>query len=238
MKPSLSCAAWRLACVLAGALCSSAARADAQLTALETKWLRAGAPVLAYAREIKLPIDIIVQPKAGPGDVPFAMGWGEGRCKLVLSMRGNAQAESVLDQVPVQDQGLVIEAITAHEVAHCWRIARGAWHVLPAGFVEVGEEHADSQELLAASKAMRETRREEGFADLVALAWTRRYHSADYGRVYSWLERVRADQPVARNAHDTRAWVSLAQRPDSFDASASPFEAVRALWRKGLLSDH
>ncbi|WP_395401809.1 hypothetical protein ACHMW6_27915 [Pseudoduganella sp. UC29_106] len=38
----------------------------AQLTETETRWLKAGAPVLAYAKELKLPIDIVVQPQAGP----------------------------------------------------------------------------------------------------------------------------------------------------------------------------
>jgi hypothetical protein len=127
--------------------------------------------------------------------------------------------------------------MAAHEIAHCWRYAQGAWHALPAGFVEVGEESAADPSLLAASKAMREMRREEGYADLVALAWTRHSHPADYGRVHAWLDQVRAVQPVARSGHDTRVWVALARDGSRFGAAARPFEDVLPLWREGLLSE-
>jgi ADP-ribose pyrophosphatase YjhB (NUDIX family) len=209
----------------------------AELTPQETRWLTAAAPVLAYSRQLKLPIDIVVQPKARPGDVPLAMGFSGGRCKLVLSLRGNPDAESVLVRVADEQRAQLIEVMAAHEVAHCWRYAQGAWHALPAGFVEVGDESAPSEELLAAARAMRETRREEGYADLAALAWTRRSHPGDYGRVYAWLQALRHDQPVAGSGHDTRAWVRLAQDGERFGTADSPFEAAAPLWREGLLSD-
>ena len=222
----------------AAALCAlSQAAACADLTPLEQRWLTAAYPVLDYARSLKLPIDITVQPQAGPNDVPMAMGFDGGRCKLVLSMRGNPQAESVLAGVAPEAQGELIEAMAAHEIGHCWRYAQGAWHALPAGFVEVGEESAADPRLLAASKAMRETRREEGYADLVALAWTWRRHPADYARIYAWLDGVRKEQPVAHNGHDTRAWVRLAHDGAGFGQDAQPFEAALPLWRAGLLSD-
>ena len=112
----------------------------AELTALEQRWLQAAAPVLSYSRALQLPIDIIVQPQAGENDVPLAMGYADGRCKLVLSLRGNPQAETILESVPVELRGELIEAMAAHEIAHCWRHAQGAWRALPAGFVETGEE--------------------------------------------------------------------------------------------------
>jgi ADP-ribose pyrophosphatase YjhB (NUDIX family) len=211
------------------------AAAAAGLTAQETRWLTAAAPVLAYSRQLKLPVDIIVQPQARPGAVPLAMGFDGGRCKLVLSLRGNPGAESVLAGVPQAAQAELIEAMAAHELGHCWRYAQGVWHALPAGFAEEGEETADDPKLLAASKEMRETRREEGYADLVALAWTRHRHPADYARVYAWLETVRGNQPVARSGHDTRAWVQLARDGKRFGAAASPFEDAAPLWREGLL---
>jgi hypothetical protein len=227
--------------ILAGAALCAAARAQAAsgaaLTALEQRWLGAASPVLEYARGLKLPIDIIVQPQAGPNDVPMAMGFDGGRCKLVLSMRGNPAAESVLAGVAPEAQGELIEAMAAHEIGHCWRYAQGAWHALPAGFVEVGEERAADPALLAVSKAMRETRREEGYADLVALAWTWRRHPADYGRVYAWLQGVRGEQPVARNGHDTRVWVALARDGGRFGRDEQPFEDALPLWREGLVKE-
>lgn len=220
------------------ALCFAAAGAQAAaLTPLETRWLGAAMPVLSYSEQLKLPIDIIVQPQAKPGAVPLAMGFDGGRCKLVLSLRGNPDAEAQLAGVPDQEKDELIEAMAAHEVGHCWRYAQGVWHALPAGFVEVGDERAPTAELLAASKAMRETRREEGYADLVALAWTRHRHPADYARVYAWLAVLRHDVPVAHSGHDTRAWVRLAQDGARFGHAGAPFEDVAPLWREGLLSD-
>jgi len=52
--------------------CCAPARAGASLTAQETRWLRAAGPVPAFSQRLQLPIDIIVQPTAGPGDVPMA----------------------------------------------------------------------------------------------------------------------------------------------------------------------
>lgn len=218
----------------------AASAGAAQLTETETRWLQAGAPVLAYAKqELKLPIDIVVQPQAGPNDVPLAMGFADGRCKLVFSMRGNAQAEEMLAGVPAAQHKVLIEAMTAHEVGHCWRQARGSWHALPAGFVDSPQEQLASPELQALSKQMRETRREEAFSDLVALAWTQRANPAQYAQVHAWLMQVR--QPVAHGSHNTRAWLQLAGDGAVFGAmSASehnPFEQARVLWGKGLLKD-
>lgn len=221
---------------LAPLLLASSLAGAADLTAQETRWLTAATPVLAYSRELKLPLDIIVQPQARPGDVPLGMGFDGGRCKLVLSLRGNPDAEGVLAGAPAELRAKLIEAMAAHEVAHCWRHSQGAWNALPAGFVEVGKETAPSSELLAASRAMRETRREEAYADLAALAWTRHRYPADYGGVYAWLEKLRQKQPVARGGHDTRAWVRLASDGGRFGAAERPFEDVGPLWREGLLS--
>ena len=213
------------------------AHAGAQLTEMEMRWLKAAAPVLAHAKRIALPIDITVQPVAGPNDVPLAMGFADGRCKLVLSMRGNPNAESVLANVPEADRPVLMEAMAAHEVGHCWRVVQGRWHALPAGFVETGDQRAADPALLVEAKAMRENRREEGYADLVALAWTQRFHPAAYAKTHAWLSALRADQPVAGGSHDTRAWVRLAGNGAVFPAAAAPFEDVAAAWSEGLFSD-
>jgi hypothetical protein len=224
--------------ILFAALCLVSIGVEAaNLTEVETRWLNAGAPVLAYAKQIKLPLDIIVQPQAKPGDVPFAMGFDGGRCKLVLSMRGNPQAEDILEPVPADQRALMIEAMTAHEIGHCWRYTQGNWHRLPRGMVEVGEQSAPDRQLLQDAKEQRETRREEGFSDLVALAWTWRRHPDQYGQVYAWLEQVRGGQPVPGGSHDTVAWRRLAADGAAFAASDNPFEQVRALWSEGLTRD-
>jgi hypothetical protein len=211
--------------------------APSGLTEQERGWLRAGAAVLEYARQIKLPVDIIVQPQPAPGAVPLAMGFDGGRCKLVLSMRDNAQTEQVLAGLAQAGRALMIEAMTAHEIGHCWRYAHGEWHAPPAGFVEAGEEFAGNSELLRDARALRETRREEGFADLVALAWIQLRHPGRYAQVYDWLAGVRRDGSVSGGSHDTEAWLSLAKDGAAFKPAATPFDQVGTLWGRGLIGD-
>ena len=206
----------------------------ADLTPLETRWLSAAYPVLSYAKIIGLPVDVVVQPTAGPNDVPMAMGYDKNRCKLVLSLRGNPNAEDQVKEVPVAEQGVLIQAMAAHELAHCWRHTRGVWNRLPAGFVDSGDEQG-SASLLGEARALREQRREEGFADLAALAWTKRFNPESYGRVHAWLTRLRAAGAGERSGHDTRTWVALAGDPTALKPGANLFEDGAAIWRQGLL---
>lgn len=201
--------------------------ASSALTALETRWLKAGAPVIAYARAQGLPLDIVVQPQAAPDAVPLALGFANGRCKLVLSMRGNAQVEAVLASVRADQKSLMIEAMTAHEIGHCQRYAQGDWHQVPAGFVA-----PRTRRMPALAQELAATRREEGYADLVALAWMHQHHLADYRTVLDWMSSVRAG--MASGSHDTASWLALAAEPAVFDDADTPFEQAQKLWQQGL----
>jgi len=207
------------------------------LTETEVRWLNAGWPVLTYAKEQQLPVDVIVQPHANAGDAPLAMGFVDNRCKLVLSMRGNPEAERTLAGIAPDLLPAVVEAMVAHELGHCWRYVHGAWNTLPAGFVDVSEDHDADMNLARARRDMRETRREEGFADLVGLAWTLQRRPQQYAQVHAWFEKVRDDQPVPGSHHDTRAWIRLAKDGSIFAASGTPFEQVLGAWQQGLLSE-
>jgi hypothetical protein len=210
------------------------AGANDGLTDVERRWIEAGRPVVSYAKRLKLPLDIVVQPDVRPGVAPLAMGFVEGRCKLVLTMRGNPQAEAVVQGVEADLLPAIIEAMTAHELGHCWRYVGGAWHTLPAGFVDAAETPDDDRELVIKRRDMRQARREEGFADLVGLAWTLAQYPQHYARVYAWFEQVRDDHPGEH--HDTRAWLRLVRDPAVIPAAATPFDQVRGLWRQGLFS--
>src|SRR5205814_5062124 len=133
-------------------------------------------------------LDIGVLPEAKPGDAPLAMGFVDGRCKLVLAMRGNPEAENTLAQIEPALLVPVVEAMVAHELGHCWRYVHGAWRTLPAGFVDTSRDDPATrdEELAQLRRDMRETRREEGYADLVGLAWTLSHHAAQYDAVYAW----------------------------------------------------
>lgn len=209
--------------------------AATNLTELETRWLQAGQPVIAFARAQGLPLDIIVQPQEAPGAVPLALGFEAGRCKLVLSLRGNAQVEAVLRGVPPARQGAMVEAMTAHEIGHCQRYAQGDWHALPRGFVEPPSMPQGKLKRLA--QELRDTRREEGYADLVALAWMHGRHPEQYREVLAWMRGVRGGGASAGGSHATQAWLALAENAAAFDGTASPFEQAQVLWRMGLSGD-
>lgn len=207
-----------LFCCLFSVLTPAAA---ADLTAEEIRWLKAAGPVLAYAQTLKLPLDITVQPQARPNDVALAMGFAHGRCKLVVSLRGNPDAARVLDDVPADQQDLLIETMAAHELGHCWRYARNAWHAVPAGFVPGGSNSAE--------------RREEAYADLVALAWVQMRHAGQYSQVYRWMRDLRASTRLSGGGHDTRAWLKLASDPRRRGLVTQPFLDVDSLWKAGLV---
>jgi hypothetical protein len=221
-----------LAALLLGV--TALAQAAPTLTPLETKWISGATAVLEYAQAVRLPVDIVVQPQAGPEDVPMAMGYDGGRCKLVLSMRGNPQAEAALVTVPEDLQALLIETMAAHELGHCWRHVQGSWLTLPADLRDDVQLEAGDEGLRTQVMVLRANRREEAFSDLVALAWVRRHHPAQYALVQGWLESVRGDAPAAGFLHDTGAWVRLARDMRAFDVAATPFDDAAALWRKGL----
>ncbi|MBL0729069.1 hypothetical protein [Piscinibacter sp. HJYY11] len=227
-KPAL------FACALAASI---PARADGGLTDLEQRWLRLASPVIAYARQQRLPLDIVVQPQPTPGQAPLAMAYVDERCKLVLSMRGNPEAGSTLAAIPEPLLTPVVEAMAAHELGHCWRYVRGAWHTVPAGFSAGREaEDAASREssVRDAWQAMQQTRREEAYADLVGLAWTLRKHPQHYAAVHAWLVAFRDDGAPPGNHHDTLAWVRLVANPLAFAPAATPFEAAWPPWQAGL----
>jgi hypothetical protein len=225
---------WQVLLVVSLALAAKPTPA-ATLTDTERAWLAAAAPVLAFARQQQLPLDILVQPQPTPGQTPLGLAFIEGRCTLVLSMRGNPEAQATLDRVAPDLLGPVVEAIAAHELAHCWRHLRQAWGTLPGGLQEISGFSRVSDEQAALLRDMWRTRREEAFADLVGLAWTLQQHPARYAEVHAWHVALRADQAVDTGPHDTRKWVRLAADRAAFGPAASIFEQAQPIWQAGLL---
>lgn len=219
-----------------GLACAAADTGADALSATELTWLRAAAPVLAFARAERLPLHVLLQPQDTPGQTPMGMAFIEGRCVLVLSMRGNPEAQATLDRMPPGLQGPVVEAITAHELGHCWRHLRQTWGTLPSGLMELSGFSQVTAEQEVLLKDMWRTRREEGFADLVGLAWTLQQHPQHYAAVHAWHARERAAQAVDTGPHDTRVWIRLARDTSAFGHTGSVFERVDALWQAGLVA--
>ena len=232
----------RLPAILAFAalfLAAHAVPATADLTQTEQRWLDGATPPLSWALKQGLPIDIVVLPQAQPGAAPIAMGYVEGRCKLVFAMRGNPAAESTLESIPAPLLQATLEAMTAHEIGHCQRHRSGTFDSLPAGLADAPdaiEARQPTAELQAMAREMRITRREEAFADLVGLAWTHAHHAAQFPQVLAWFDAARSDE-TPRGFHDTRHWLALAHEPEAFAGDASPVDQAAALWQRGLVND-
>ena len=190
---------------------------DTRLTQTETRWLQAIWPVLLYAREAQLPVDIVVQPTVAPELPPLGLAWVGGRCKFVLSLRGNPEVPATETRIAPEIFDAAMQLMAAHELGHCTRRVRGDW--LPAADLGAGMAQA-----LA-------TQREEAYADLVGLAWTQRHHAALYGRVHAWLVVERLLSRQRGPMHDTLAWAKMAARADRF-GNRSVFAEADALWRQ------
>ncbi len=211
----------------------------AELTATEQRWLAGATPPVAWALRQGMPIDIVVLPQAQPGAAPLAMGYVEGRCKLVFAMRGNPAAERTLDAIPAALLQPVLEAMTAHEIGHCQRHRSGSFDSLPAGLADTPDRIEKSQptaELQAIAREMRVMRREEAYADLVGLAWTHAHHADQFAQVLSWFDDARADE-TEHGFHDTRHWLALAHGADAFAGTQTPFDQAMGLWQRGLQDD-
>jgi hypothetical protein len=220
---------------LLGALLAGPPAGAAELTQVETRWLEGIWPVVRYAKEAKLPLDVIVQPQDAPDAAPLALGFVDGRCKLVLSMRGNPEAEATLERIVPELRDASLELMAAHELGHCRRYLDGTWFARAAAFT--GDEPPGlAPELRAAYRTMRAVRREEAYADLVGLGWTRQRHPHAYRALHAWLVEERARDLVPGSHHDTLLWIRLASDADAL-ADPSIFIAATRLWQAGLAAD-
>ena len=220
---------------IAAALLAAPSQAG-DLTPMELRWLRGMGPVIAFAREAEWPLDISVQPQPTPDAAPLAMAFANGRCKLVLSMRGNPQAQATLARIEPELLGATLELMAAHELGHCRRYLDGAWHGVPVGFSAARPPAGLSAELHGAYGDMQATRREEGYSDLVALAWTQRHHPQHYAALHTWLATERGRDLLPGSHHDTLDWVDLARASTALAQPEALFDAVAVLWAAGLVS--
>ena len=217
------------------ALLTSFACRAADLTATEQRWLQGMWPVVEFAKEARLPLDIVVQPQDAPGLPPLALAFVDGRCKLVLSMRGNPEAQATLQRLEPDLADAALELMAAHELGHCRRRLDGAWHSLPAGFTAAVPSSINA-ELQAAFAGMKATRREEAYGDLVGLAWTQAHRPQQYARLHAWLVRERSTDLIEGSHHDTLPWLRLAAQGSTL-AEGSIFAAADKLWREGLAAN-
>lgn len=105
---------------------ASVACLAAELTATEARRLKGVWPVVAFARQANLPLDVVVQPQPAPGAASLALAFVEGRCRRVLSVRRDAQARATLERIESDLLDPMLELKAAHEMVHCRRYVDGA----------------------------------------------------------------------------------------------------------------
>ena len=228
--------AWRSVAVVCIALLGAGLGHAGELTETETRWLRGAWPVIGHARSERLPLDVVVQPQPTPDAVPLALGFVDGRCKLVLSLRQNFAATRALVGLEPELVNPALELMAAHELAHCRRHLDGAWAMPPAGFSPATVPEGLASDLHRDFAAMKATRREEAFADLVGLAWTQKRHPHLYPRLHAWLVSLRSADRIPGSHHDTLAWLLLARDGRTL-AGPSIFASAYVLWRAGLAAE-
>lgn len=227
---------WKSLFAVGVAALTSLCCAAADLTALEARWLKGVWPIVSFTRKAMLPLDIVVQPQPSPGAAPLALAFVGGRCKLVLSMRGNPQASAAIEAIEPDLLDATLELMAAHELGHCQRYLAGVWHGLPPGH-EDGAPADLGPDLRIAYLDMQAARREEGYADLVGLAWARQRHPELYPRLYAWLVAERSTDLVPGSQHDTLAWVRLVVDGEAL-LDTSIFDGADTLWAAGLLASN
>lgn len=213
----------------------SAACLASDLTPTEARWLQGVWPVVTFAKAAGLPLDVVVQPQPTPGTSPLALAYVDGRCKLVLSMRGNPEAQATLDRIDPTLLDATLELMAAHEMGHCRRYLDGAWFGMPAGFTANLPE-IPSPALRAAYVNMKAVRREEGYGDLVGLAWTQQHHPQHYEKLHAWLMAERSRDLIPGSHHDTLVWIRLAAAGTALSDPAI-FTRASVLWTQGLGMD-
>jgi hypothetical protein len=229
-------APWRCAIVAFAVLLGAGTGLAGELTETERRWLRGVWPVISHARAERLPLDVVVQPQPNAGAVPLALGFSNGRCKLVLSLRENTAAALALEGLEPDIVETALELMAAHELAHCRRHLDGVWGLLPAGLSPPAIPEGLDSSLHGDHAAMQAARREEAYADLVGLAWVQQRHPRRYARLQVWLAGVRSADRVPHSHHDTLAWVILAREGAAL-SGPSIFASAWALWRTGLAAE-
>jgi len=225
-------------CAIAAAIpLFSTTASAAGLTSLELRWISGMTPVLQHAKAQGMPVDVVVQPQDAPEASPLALGFKDGRCKLVLSLRGNPEGEAATARLPVGLEDSALELMAAHELGHCRRYLEGAWFHLPAGFSAAQAPDGLSPDLQRAYLSMKSTRREEGYGDLVALSWAAQRHARQYAALHAWLVSERSRDLLPGSHHDTLAWIKLARDPQALGSAPSMFEAALPVWQRGLNID-
>lgn len=164
-------------------------------------WVAAAKVVQRDAFFQALPVKVTV-PSKPVKDSPTSVRLNEdGSCTLMLQHRNNPHADAMAELAPAPVRSVFLQAIVAHEFAHCWRQQDS-----PERMAEVIAllERAQKEPALAES-ALHAKNQEEIFSDVAALAWVEKRYPEEYPQVLQTFVKLRADSRFTAQVHDTRA---------------------------------
>lgn len=171
-----------------------------------------------------LPLQIQVQRERPGRGSPAEMQLQSGQCILHLRTRDNPLADILLTQAAPEDRTLWLQAVIAHEFAHCWRW-QGDDPAMQQLVALMGTAGTDAR---AARQVQRQLGREESFADVAALAWVAQAAPQRLGAILTAFQRLRGNTRLSTGPHDTRAALDRVQR-EGFTAHLPLFLAAEAL---------
>ena len=201
--------------LLAAALLSTAAAANAGAPATEAQWIAAATRAVEYGRAHGMPISLEIQVGNGlPGHTPIGLASENGFCTLVVSVRDNSTAAKLTSMIAPEQLDLFLDGAAMHELGHCHRRLNGYPHnerLLP---------------IVAWIKPVRDwfnrrVRTEEVYADMLEVAWLARHHPQRYQAVLEQIVKVRTRFREPR--HDTLPWLHNALAEGPMDAPGSLF---------------
>lgn len=199
--------AWRPACLALALLCANVPALASEGS--EQQWIAAARHAVAFGKAHGL--DIVMEVEQGnglSGHTPVGV-WNEnGRCTLVVSVRGNPTARRLEAMIDPPLLELFLQGAAMHEVGHCYRRLNGYPHnekLLPV-VAWIGPVR---------DWFMRRIRTEEAFADMTEIAWLARYHPERFDAMVEQIQRVR--RRFLEPKHDTLAWLEGARRDGAMD---------------------
>ncbi len=165
-------------------------------------WVQAARTVLAQPDFQGLPVKLKVLTRRVSESPASLRIHEDGRCTLMLQHKVNAtQAEQLAALAPTAVRDVFLQAVIAHELAHCWR-QQDAPERMSQVFTLLAR--AEREPALMPS-ALHARHQEETFSDVAALAWVERQYPSQYAQVLDVFVRLRSDVRYSGDSHDTRA---------------------------------
>ena len=165
------------AMLLAFAFSMVHAQSNNELTPEENEYIEALTPLAEIAQEQGFKVRVAVVATKSSHLSRVFMTYKDGQCVFGINVRKNTAGLDPLSVKGGFDRKLMLRAVLAHEMGHCYHAALSA-----------RELSADAFSIASAQEDKHEG---ELRADLFALAWTAVYHPEDFSQTMAYFKAIR-----------------------------------------------